>query len=475
MLSCDVVSLYTTIPLNEALESFKDYISNTIDITTLGFDKDTIITLAELCLKDNYFCYGQKYYEQLVGLPMGGSLSSLIANIYMHTIDSKIVNLPNGLAPIVYYRYVDDIFCVISKPNLDKFKETINNLDNNIKFTFEDEIEGKLPFLDVEVTRNESYFSTDIYRKEIASNIILHYHSYHAKTQKIGLIYFFVHRAVKICSSPMSLAREIDFLKRNFLDHSYPIKIINKHFSKAISKFKTPKPVNSEKKEYKAFFSFPYTGNDNSNFKRVCNNAQIMVGQTPGNKIINMRANYKEKILPMNQSNIVYRINCMQCDKSYIGETGRSLKTRLSEHVRATKYKDSNYATFSHSLETGHSMDFENVEVVDKGKSYNHRLHLEAAYIATNKQGLNNNIGKREPKSIWKILFNVKTSHSKDPTISHNPTHTGSEEVIKDKSPIPGIHNVINPPLVDVDTQFPAIPGNNDVTPTHGYYLRRRK
>src|SRR5258705_9059856 len=78
----------------------------------------------------------------------------------------------------------------------------------------------------------------------------------------------------------------------------------------------------------------------------------------------------------------------MQCDKSYIGETGRSLKTRLSEHVRATKYKDSNYATFSPSLETGHSMDFENVEVVDKGKSYNHRLHLEAAYITTNSKDI---------------------------------------------------------------------------------------
>ena len=40
------------------------------------------------------------------------------------------------------------------------------------------------------------------------------------------------------------------------------------------------------------------------------------------------------------KSNIVYKINCYDCDASYVGETGRALKTRVSEHCRAVEKRD---------------------------------------------------------------------------------------------------------------------------------------
>jgi len=43
----------------------------------------------------------------------------------------------------------------------------------------------------------------------------------------------------------------------------------------------------------------------------------------------------KDKLLSLLHSNIkliVYKINCKNCDASYVGQTGRILKTRIKKH-----------------------------------------------------------------------------------------------------------------------------------------------
>ena len=40
------------------------------------------------------------------------------------------------------------------------------------------------------------------------------------------------------------------------------------------------------------------------------------------------------------KSNVVYKINCKECNVSYIGETKRSFKVRTNETKRAVKNQD---------------------------------------------------------------------------------------------------------------------------------------
>ena len=40
------------------------------------------------------------------------------------------------------------------------------------------------------------------------------------------------------------------------------------------------------------------------------------------------------------KSGLAYKIPCRDCDAVYIGETGRSLKTRKREHFNAVKRMD---------------------------------------------------------------------------------------------------------------------------------------
>ena len=75
----------------------------------------------------------------------------------------------------------------------------------------------------------------------------------------------------------------------------------------------------------------------------------------------------------------IYKISCDNCNKVYLGQTGRNFKTRLKEHMRAFRlnYDYSNVA--KHMLETGHicnNLEILHVEV--KGFKLN---ALESYYI----------------------------------------------------------------------------------------------
>src|SRR5579863_5701350 len=84
-------------------------------------------------------------------------------------------------------------------------------------------------------------------------------------------------------------------------------------------------------------FAFPYTGPNTNNLIKLCRNANIIVGQTPGQKIAKLRAPFKEKTELFQKSNVVYEIKCNNCEKSYVGETQRHLVERITEHKRSVK------------------------------------------------------------------------------------------------------------------------------------------
>ena len=48
----------------------------------------------------------------------------------------------------------------------------------------------------------------------------------------------------------------------------------------------------------------------------------------------------KDRIPDDDKSSVVYKINCCDCDASYVVETGRALETHVSEHCRAMKKMD---------------------------------------------------------------------------------------------------------------------------------------
>ena len=75
------------------------------------------------------------------------------------------------------------------------------------------------------------------------------------------------------------------------------------------------------------------------------------------NAIYRPFANVKEKDKSEDKQRAIYKIKCFDCQATYIGETGRNLSTRLTEHKRATRNGDVNNHIAEHHLETKHQID----------------------------------------------------------------------------------------------------------------------
>ena len=95
---------------------------------------------------------------------MGGPASSTAAEIYMQSY--KCTAITTALhPPKVWEQFVDDVYSILKHMHLENVFHHINNLHQNIKFTMEEESNGKLAFLDTLLRQNNGKISVLVYRK----------------------------------------------------------------------------------------------------------------------------------------------------------------------------------------------------------------------------------------------------------------------------------------------------------------------
>ena len=83
--------------------------------------------------------------------------------------------------------------------------------------------------------------------------------------------------------------------------------------------------------------TIPYIKGTSETISRILQPYNIRVAHKPITTLRQLLTNIKNKDEPNNGRGAVYKIKCSDCQASYIGETGRNLNTRLTEHKRATK------------------------------------------------------------------------------------------------------------------------------------------
>jgi len=98
----------------------------------------------------------------------------------------------------------------------------------------------------------------------------------------------------------------------------------------------------------------------------------------------------KDRLDVLSHQDVVYKINCIDCEATYIGQTKRQLGTRILEHSKDIKKKSGSLSVISdHRLNNDHEMDWNGVEIVDTEPSYGKRLISEMIHIKKQPHGLN--------------------------------------------------------------------------------------
>ncbi|XP_077498014.1 uncharacterized protein LOC144108719 [Amblyomma americanum] len=137
MVSFYVKSLFTSVPIDLAVSVRTTALE--ADVTLLErspIDVPDRRRLLDFCLKNTYFVFMGNFYKQVHGTPIGASVSVTAANLTMEKLEQRALAsfVPS---PKVFFRYIDDCFCIIQKGVVSKFLAHLNSLERAIQFTIE--------------------------------------------------------------------------------------------------------------------------------------------------------------------------------------------------------------------------------------------------------------------------------------------------------------------------------------------------
>ena len=363
MVSFDVTSLFTRVPIDEALLIVKDLLQEDRELDDrTPLSPTAVCELTKLCLRGTYFHQNGNYWEQADGAAMGSPLSPIIANLYMEHFEQEAIRLAVD-KPKFWIRYVDDTFVIWphGRDSLTLFHEHINRLRDPIKFTMEIEDEGRIPFLDVLVQRSRNQLTTSVFRKKTHTDRYLNFRSYHHPRIKTGIISCLKNRAHNICSDK-ALQPEIEHLNTAFQSNGYPSRVIQRVLTR---EKKSSKEHSQEEGEKPKTLYIPFVKGFSEKVEKRLRHLNIRTVHRTKTTIRNRLVRVKGREDPNNVSGVIYSIPC-ECGAAYIEETGRTLKIRISEHQRAVKNQNSNNDIAVHVMKTHHNIQWAEARVIAK-------------------------------------------------------------------------------------------------------------
>ena len=149
-------------------------------------------------------------------------------NAFGYHYETRWLNgCPKIFKSVFYKRYVDDIIVLLKRSeHVKPFVDYVNSKHKNINFSYETEKDEQMPFLDVNVFRENGKFVTNVYRKETFTGVYTNLFSFILLEHKFGLVYTLLHRCSVFDMSKFHF--EIEKLKEILLSNGYSNKFIDK-------------------------------------------------------------------------------------------------------------------------------------------------------------------------------------------------------------------------------------------------------
>lgn len=338
LISFDVVSLFTNVPLRKTVNVILDRVYKDKVIQT-NLKKRTLKKLIIDTCSKTAFSYNNTIYEQIDGVSMGACLGPVLANIIMTELEKAVVDdlIQKGLIKF-YARYVDDTLLLVKPEDTDEILRRFNKFHKNLKFTV-DKFENCVPhFLDLEIHPD----GVSIYRKDTHTAQFVNYNSYTKFNHKVAWMRSLVTRAKRLCS-PSKLKEEIKKIHKFAGYNGFPKWIVNTTM-KRVNQQKQQNDNDQEEDCIKLSLSLPYIGNESEQVVKRCKKklARLLKEKVRINvffkstKLCFFTSN-KDKVPLMSNSFVIYEYTCPGCGEKYIGKTESTLYNRTQEHAWSQK------------------------------------------------------------------------------------------------------------------------------------------
>lgn len=238
----DVSSLYTNIPLPDGYKAIRDMTRNTLRQQYLAqstavnhfrcdleirYLVDFFANMTRFVMLHNYFRSGNRLFQQTKGTAMGTNMAPEFANIYMAVAEQAELFNTDVIEGCLYLRYIDDILVVGPRNKLDQLVQQSNFLNLPLTINWL-EVTTRLPFLDLELMLRDGQLVYELYRKPINTYQYIEWDSAHPFATKKGFVTGEVLRILRNCSERETALKHIDFFHARIRARGYPPHLTNK-------------------------------------------------------------------------------------------------------------------------------------------------------------------------------------------------------------------------------------------------------
>ena len=306
--------------------------------------------------------------------------SVVVAGIVMQEIEKRALATYDQTLHF-WFRYVDDTITILQTDDIDVFHGHLNRQNSDIQFTRELEDNSKIPFLDCLVSRDDTRLRTTVYRKPTHTDRLLDQSSNNPTSHRATTVRTLTRRTQIICDSADSLHDENEHLRQLFHKNNYSDELID--FNEYKQNKENDEYANTETKNELTTVSLPYIRGTSETIARILKPFNIRIAHKPTRTLRHLLTNVKDKDDPKDRQGTVYRIRCNDCNGTYIGETGRTLTTRLGEHQTATDKEDLTNNIAQHHRKTGHDINWDSATCLTHSTDKDQRLTTEKYYYYT--------------------------------------------------------------------------------------------
>ena len=376
LVSFDVSSLYTNVPVMEAIDVCTELLYDGNQAAP-PVDKETFKILAQISSCNVIMSTHNGYYRQTDGLAMGSPPAPHLANGWMSQHDATIAQ-----GSKMYFRYMHDIIRDVKKAKIQEKLDEINSIHPSLKFTIERQQEGSIPFLDMRIMNNNGRLSSTWYSKPSDTGLIMNFHALAPKRYKRSVVSGFVHRIYRACSSWEYIHSSLEKAKRILERNQYPPMFYNpiieetlnhivdkENMVEAAATSSSEQQAQDEDVVPKRLFFLQYRGKVSEDFVRALH--KIDAPCTVVMKLRKLKSvlpSLKPAVEKCLRSGVVYQLKCPRCDARYVGYTIRHIITRFKEHLKHSQ------PVGKHLLRCGALLQMnEDVEILDssaRGESY---------------------------------------------------------------------------------------------------------